>query len=303
MSDSDFTEPASVIALATNHPSEIDSIYPHRTSQNWLIPLISQVPKASEIKPNVFYEPQVLPDHRGDFFQLQNWKLHQQEIYNLDGNLIPPWQWYSALRPGTMVLAMATIHCYNFIGGTGSRKVSSLSFLLPLFSHLYKIYQLKATKIKVLASSDAPIEERPIPSLPHLDSNPNDVDLNESSGNLAFVTFELPTLPGHSNEKPASTSKPSQPASIPPLANDAKTSNSTATPSDQLPISDIDFMLVDLPTSEAKSTSASPVLVEPSTKRNKGKGMSAHSHRGGTPHHLPMLSSQPSLVIVKHRQS
>ncbi|TFK59636.1 hypothetical protein BDN72DRAFT_780458 [Pluteus cervinus] len=58
------------------------------------------------------YDPSILPDYKGDLFKHRRAKLVQHDVRDEEGRLVPPWEIYSALRPGTVVLIMVTLHCY-----------------------------------------------------------------------------------------------------------------------------------------------------------------------------------------------
>ncbi|KAG1734242.1 uncharacterized protein EDB91DRAFT_1225736 [Suillus paluster] len=68
----------------------------------------------SAITTNTFYEPTVLPDYGGDLFQHVNAKLHQLDIRNVENVLIPPQEWYTSLKRGTLVMIRATLHAFNW---------------------------------------------------------------------------------------------------------------------------------------------------------------------------------------------
>lgn len=70
--------------------------------------------KEGGITTNNFYEPAVLPDYGGELFQHVNAKLRQLDIRNVENNLIPPQDWYSELRRGTLVMIRATLHTFNW---------------------------------------------------------------------------------------------------------------------------------------------------------------------------------------------
>jgi hypothetical protein len=54
---------------------------------------------------NTFYEPTILPDYGGELFQHVDAKLRQLDIRNVENDLIPPQDWYSSLRWGTLVMS------------------------------------------------------------------------------------------------------------------------------------------------------------------------------------------------------
>ncbi|KAJ7725232.1 hypothetical protein DFH07DRAFT_970948 [Mycena maculata] len=104
-----------------------------------------KIPGDSDIKLGAFYDPRVLEDYGGPYFNHVNAKLAQLDIRDANNQLIPPWKQYAALRPGSIVLASVTMHIYSF----GQRKV----------------FQLSAQTIKVLDESDHPVATRirPVP--------------------------------------------------------------------------------------------------------------------------------------------
>ncbi|KAF8349442.1 hypothetical protein F5887DRAFT_1156523 [Amanita rubescens] len=96
------------------------------------------------IVPGAYYDPHLLPDFGGPAFRLVNAKLLQREIVDAEGNLIPPWEMYDKLRPGTLVLM----------------KVQLLTFELPdrQKSGLRKTYQFLIDRIRVVAHSEGEME-------------------------------------------------------------------------------------------------------------------------------------------------
>lgn len=75
------------------------------------------------IRSKALYDPTLLPDFGGAYFQLRKAKLAQQEFYDIDNNLIPPWEAYDKLRPGTLVSVQVSLECYV----KDKKKVSSHS--------------------------------------------------------------------------------------------------------------------------------------------------------------------------------
>ncbi|KAJ7436015.1 hypothetical protein B0H11DRAFT_1755436 [Mycena galericulata] len=100
------------------------------------------------------YEPALLPDFGGDYFNLVKAKLVQHDIRDVNNNLIPPWDLYDALKPGTLVLVLVTLHCFNMVDDGGKERKER------------KIYQMNAHSIRVLAESDEYVEPRTRPIAP-----------------------------------------------------------------------------------------------------------------------------------------
>ncbi|KAG1860012.1 hypothetical protein C8R48DRAFT_774706 [Suillus tomentosus] len=105
------------------------------------------------ITTNMFYEPTVLPDYGGDLFQHVNAKLRQLDIRNVENVLIPPQEWYSSLRRGTLVMIRATLHAFNW--------------------KERQIYQLNTHTIRVMDPSKLEVEP--------LSSQPNGFDGNATA--------------------------------------------------------------------------------------------------------------------------
>jgi hypothetical protein len=66
-----------------------------------------------KVTAGAYYEPRVLPDYGGAFFNLINNKLRQQDVRDPDDALIAPWNMYGALRPGTLIMAEVTLHAFH----------------------------------------------------------------------------------------------------------------------------------------------------------------------------------------------
>ncbi|KAF8181773.1 hypothetical protein BJ912DRAFT_1124992 [Pholiota molesta] len=99
------------------------------------------------------YDPNLLPDHRGRYFQHKAAKLVQLDMVDVDDNLIAPWEMADKLREGTVVLIEATLVCWHIAGkGNGDRDK--------------KIYQIQGHRLRVLSESDGGVEIFDIPDLP-----------------------------------------------------------------------------------------------------------------------------------------
>lgn len=116
---SDFSSDGDV----TSSTSEITTMAPTGMSLSIIPKLYSRcaVPKVAH---GAFYDPRLNKDFGGDFFNLVQNKLVQLDVVDTDGNLIPPWEFYDALKPGTLVLLCASLHCYVMRDKGGVRKVT-----------------------------------------------------------------------------------------------------------------------------------------------------------------------------------
>lgn len=68
---------------------------------------------SSQLRVGNLYDPALQVDYTGPpCYELKENKLVQFDVRDIAGNLIPPWRNYIELRPGTLVLVEATLHCY-----------------------------------------------------------------------------------------------------------------------------------------------------------------------------------------------
>ncbi|KAK7037890.1 hypothetical protein R3P38DRAFT_2770252 [Favolaschia claudopus] len=123
----------------------------------------SEVPKpdASQIRVGAFYDPRLLCDYGGEYFRQVKARLIQLDVRDATSRregdqedpLVPPWEFYERLRPGTLVLVDASLHVFVM------NDTDSKGAIRP---KKRKIYQINAHSIKILANSDFPVEERKI---------------------------------------------------------------------------------------------------------------------------------------------
>ncbi|KAJ7829088.1 hypothetical protein B0H14DRAFT_2594290 [Mycena olivaceomarginata] len=99
-----------------------------------------------------YYDPQVLEDYGGPYFQHTNAKLVLLDIHDAKNKLIPPWKQYSALRPGSFVL------CWLPFTSLSSRMVVMIATGIVSSCS-------SAHTIRVLDESEFPVQKRtrPIP--------------------------------------------------------------------------------------------------------------------------------------------
>jgi hypothetical protein len=95
----------------------------------------------------------MLPDHRGPLFKQKKAMLIQNNICDRSGELIPPWQMFDKLRPGTLILVKATLLCWLWNDEKTGRdkKVPSLPLHLPLYEsnltkHRFIIFLLTVSR-------------------------------------------------------------------------------------------------------------------------------------------------------------
>ncbi|KAG2368143.1 hypothetical protein BDR07DRAFT_1372419 [Suillus spraguei] len=141
------------------------------SSTNMNIP----TPPPDKVTPGALYNPRILPDYCGSYFQLRQNKLKQLNIYDSaenGGKLIPMHKTYSKLRPRTLILAVCDAHIYNMT------------------------FQLGVQAIKVLDPSDEPVEERMITVFSTMSINMS----KDDSAIAGFSTFDVAISPSKKNK-------------------------------------------------------------------------------------------------------
>ncbi|KAJ6476676.1 hypothetical protein C8R47DRAFT_1075544 [Mycena vitilis] len=138
-------------------------------------------PRREDTRLGAHYEPTLLPDYGGPFFNHVRSKLVQLDVRDVNNDLIPPWKFYEALKPGTLVLALVSLHCFVMTDTSGKERKER------------KIYQMNAHSIRVLAESDEPVETRVRPIAP------NAADRATASlpgrSNTSFASFTVTSSP------------------------------------------------------------------------------------------------------------
>ncbi|KAJ7130747.1 hypothetical protein C8R43DRAFT_957109 [Mycena crocata] len=139
----------------------------------------TDVPSGSDIKLNAYYDPALLPDYGGAYFNHIKSKLVQLDVRDISNELIAPWKFYDALRPGTLVLILVSLHCFLMTDDYSKDKKEK------------KIYQLNAHSIRVLADSDEPVEVRTRPVAPNAAGRAVST-LPTRSAPTGFSAFKVP---------------------------------------------------------------------------------------------------------------
>ncbi|KAG1748995.1 uncharacterized protein EDB91DRAFT_1079106 [Suillus paluster] len=136
------------------------------------------MPTVDEVFHGALYDPRILPDYRGSYFELRQNKLKQLNIFDTPDNnckLVPMHKMYAKLRPGTLILAVCEAHIYNIVQNG-----------LPTST-----FQLAVQAIKILDPSDEPVEERFILIL-----SPTLTDMSKDNSAVAsFSMFDVATNP------------------------------------------------------------------------------------------------------------
>ncbi|KAJ7643206.1 hypothetical protein B0H17DRAFT_959854 [Mycena rosella] len=141
-------------------------------------PVALVLPSGDNIKFGAHYEPTLLEDYGGLYFNHVKAKLVQLDVRDTQNDLIGPWKFYDALKPGTLVLVLASLHCFVMSDEKSKRE--------------RKVYQINAHSVCVLAESDQPVEKRTRPIAPN-DSAP--LPDRPSTSSVAFSAFRVPVIP------------------------------------------------------------------------------------------------------------
>ncbi|KAG6876463.1 hypothetical protein C0992_012883 [Termitomyces sp. T32_za158] len=122
-----------------------------------------------------FYDPRLNVDFGGPYFNLVQNKLLQLDVVDSTNALVAPWNFYDALKPGTLVLICASLHCFVMREGPGVRKM----------------YQINAHRVRILADSDGQPFVRTQPTIPAstADISKKTNQLISHAADTAFANF------------------------------------------------------------------------------------------------------------------
>ncbi|KAJ7649355.1 hypothetical protein DFH06DRAFT_1420719 [Mycena polygramma] len=139
-------------------------------------------PDEKDIKTGALYDPALLEDYGGPCFQHNKAKLVQLDVRDVNNKLVGPWRFYDVLRPGTLVLVLASLHIFHMpIGQDGKGRMR-------------KIYQVNAHSVRVLSPSLEKVEKRFRPIPPSGGSRQMSRLPRRATGSAAaFNDFEVPS--------------------------------------------------------------------------------------------------------------
>ena len=90
----------------------------------------------SKIELGATYDPDLLPDHHGEYFQHPKAHLIQQDYHHVNKNIIAPWKTYEVLNTGTILLINAIMNCWKM-------KINEDSYHKVSFSyHIYNFIKV-----------------------------------------------------------------------------------------------------------------------------------------------------------------
>jgi hypothetical protein len=131
----------------------------------------------------------------------------QLDVRDVNNNLIPPWKFYDALKPGTLVLALVSLHCFAMTDDGGKERKERKVFppcSFRVFLTITQIYQMNAHSIRVLSESDEPVEERTRPIPPNAPGRAI-ANLPARALTASFANFAVPSVTA-AHASPSSTS-------------------------------------------------------------------------------------------------
>ncbi|KAL0057922.1 hypothetical protein AAF712_015417 [Marasmius tenuissimus] len=99
------------------------------------------LPSGDRIRVGAKYSPWVLPGYGGSRFRQHIAQVIQLDWRNLKGELIPPWNVWDELRPGTLIMANVVFHIYVMPGRDPSKPKK-------------KVYQAVIKTLRVIGRSD-----------------------------------------------------------------------------------------------------------------------------------------------------
>ncbi|KAG2003490.1 hypothetical protein CC2G_004091 [Coprinopsis cinerea AmutBmut pab1-1] len=223
-------------------------------------PASATSPNGDEIRVGALYDPSLLPDYGGPRFALTAARLNQPDVRDVAGDIVPPWLFWDKLRPGTVVLINATLHCYVMPAASSGRNSRRDR----------KFYQINAKSVKVIAESNVDAspprallvagntQERSAPSAETVDalSAYANFSITETSPPAALDSPATSPTPARASD--ADSSSPHDTSSVPNGANTATSAAASSTVADPGP-----------------SRAASDRTKSASLKRRKGKAPAA----------------------------
>ncbi|KAL1659064.1 hypothetical protein GGF50DRAFT_120256 [Schizophyllum commune] len=137
--------------------------------------------ESDEPKVGSLYPADLLPDHdQPGIHHTSSVRVEQHDIRDVDGNLIPPWELPSKLRPGTFFKALVTPTCWIF---RTSDRVS-------------KVYALVVKSLQVLDESNEGVQVQPKISdftpAPSTPSTPKKRTISSSEAAFDSITTPSP---------------------------------------------------------------------------------------------------------------
>ncbi|KAJ7148131.1 hypothetical protein C8R43DRAFT_889112 [Mycena crocata] len=143
-----------------------------------------------DIKLGAYYDPNLLGDYGGSYFNHVKGKLIQLDVRDASNALIPPWKFYDELKTGTLVLIHASFHCFTMANTDEVQKGGKEK----------RIFQINAHSIRVLDPSDEYVEKRTQPLAPDGLTRAT-AQLPARAASSSFTNFSVPTTPSTSPSK------------------------------------------------------------------------------------------------------
>ncbi|KAL0062960.1 hypothetical protein AAF712_010181 [Marasmius tenuissimus] len=202
----------------------------------------AELPGLDQIRVGAEYAPNVYPDYGGPGFQQRIVKARQPDFRDAQNKLIPPWMYWSILRPGVLIMANVMVVVWVIPSKNKQGR-----------DETKKIYHAVIKSLRVLGESDVPVS-RPLPNLTSdLAAN---VPLESDEASAALSQLLLPGQASASSA-PAPVAGPSTPSSQPASSDSTVSDNGSY----------MDFDMTDGPSVNVPVTSDS--TAEVSSRKGK----------------------------------
>ncbi|KAL0574806.1 hypothetical protein V5O48_007163 [Marasmius crinis-equi] len=143
----------------------------------------AELPGLEAVRVGAKYSPWVLPGYGGPRFQQRLARAIQPDWRDAGGQLIPVWNIWNVLRPGTVIMANVVINVYVMPGSKGKRR---------------KVYQASIQSLRVLGRSDVPVD-KPQADFTEFENDRAQEQVNDEPS-LALRNLVLPDELGDANE-------------------------------------------------------------------------------------------------------
>ncbi|KAL0578276.1 hypothetical protein V5O48_003720 [Marasmius crinis-equi] len=175
-----------------------------------------ELPGVEYVRVGAKYSPWVIPGYGGPRFQQRLARAIQPDWRDAQGQLIPLWDVWTVLRPGTVIMANVVINVYIMTGGKGKRR---------------KVYQAAIQSLRVLGRSDVPVD-KPQANFDESESVRNQGQMLDDAASLALRNLVIPEVGCGSRETSVerSATEPNV-ESDSPGSGDSNVSRSVAGPS------------------------------------------------------------------------
>ncbi|TEB31227.1 hypothetical protein FA13DRAFT_1791516 [Coprinellus micaceus] len=217
------------------------------------------VPPAAQV--GDLYDPATQRDYTGPGFELEEAKLVQRDVRDIQGRLVHPKNYHDVLRPGSLLLINATLHCFIMPPNDRNKRER-------------KFYQINAHSVRVVAVSDLEPECPPVQTTSGSRRN-----IKNGDGSASTQAYEDFTLVNASPLTSAGTPSTPGPSSQPSTSSTPSCSNPSSSTLEDTASADAaheEGEVLDLPLEYVEEVIPSAKGKKPSTRRNangkRGRG-------------------------------